>query len=122
MSNRTKKHEGNTGITDEQNRHDQLESGVPDTTHPNGTQTPEDREKAKAARRDKSAQRFRKLAINRVPRALKLLAMVQNLSNKSVYYYEKEQADKIVSTIEVAFNSLKQSFNGVKAQQETFTI
>lgn len=66
-------------------------------------------------------QRFTRLAIPRVQTALKRISLIGNLASSS-YRYTPEQADKIVSALQDAVNTVKAKFKKEKTEQSTFTL
>lgn len=54
---------------------------------------------------------FKNLANSRVNKAIKLLRLISNLSNKSHYTYSQEEADKIVSALNNEIKNIKEKFN-----------
>lgn len=59
----------------------------------------------------KSRERFVRLAETRVPKAIKSLRLIGNLSNKSNYSYSKEDVDKIMRVLENELRLLKKKFD-----------
>ena len=57
---------------------------------------------------------FKRLANNRVNRAIKAIQLVSNLSNKSHYKYTSSQAKKIILALEKEIRELKSKFNNSK--------
>ena len=78
----------------------------------NGKETPEERSARIAAKKAERPVKFRQLANKRVPRALKALDSVANLSNKAVYDYTDEQRDSIVAILRSRLKSLEERFSG----------
>ena len=64
-------------------------------------------------KRDKKKE-FIKLANKRVNKALKLIQLVGNLSNKAHYDYDERQASKIINALEVEIKSIKERFKEAK--------
>jgi len=60
---------------------------------------------------DKRTDAFRRLANNRVNRAIKAIQLVSNLSNKSHYFYTDKQSKQIISALEKEIRELKSKFN-----------
>ena len=54
---------------------------------------------------------FTNLANSRVNKAIKILRLISNLSNKSHYSYSQEEADKIVSALNNEVKNIKEKFN-----------
>lgn len=68
--------------------------------------------------RDKRAK-FVELATNRVNRALKELALVGNLANRSNYEYSDDQAKKIIRALQVGLDQVKSRFSTGGAQNHS---
>ena len=64
--------------------------------------------------------KFKKLAEKRVNKAIKQLRLVGNLSNRSNYTYNDEQAKKIINVLTTEFSNLKSRFkiNTIKKNQD----
>ena len=60
-------------------------------------------------------ERFVELAERRVSRAIKMLRLVGNLSNRSNYSYSEQDAKKIIKVLEGEIRILKRQF--LKASQ-----
>jgi hypothetical protein len=56
--------------------------------------------------------RFVRLAVKRVNRAIKDIRLIANLSNRSAYEYSEEDARKIVKALQKEIESLKGRFGG----------
>ena len=54
---------------------------------------------------------FTNLANSRVNKAIKILRLISNLSNKSHYSYSQEEADKIVIALNNEVKNIKEKFN-----------
>lgn len=78
--------------------------------------------RVKADPNETKAQRFQRLGNARIPRALKALASVKNLSNKNQYEYTQEQAAKIKEVLSAAVRSLSDAFTGVKENGPLFRL
>ena len=89
-----------------------LPETAPDEQNGRPAETDEEREARIAARKAEKGPKFKQLANKRVPRALKALDSVANLSNKSVYDYTDEQRDSIVAILRSRLKSLEERFNG----------
>lgn len=80
---------------------------------------------AKTARpkaRDKEAK-FVELAINRVNRTLKDLALVGNLANRRNYEYSDDQARRILRALQVGLDQVKSRFaSGGGANPSNFEL
>lgn len=68
------------------------------------------------------AEKFRRLAIRRVPKAVKAIHAIAALANRSAYEFTPEQRDKILATLADAMSSLKNRYNGVDAVAQTFDL
>jgi len=66
--------------------------------------------------------RFRKLAIKRVPNAIKRIRQVANLANRVQYEYTPAQAEKIVSALAVEMDRLEMAFQGIKPAEAAFEL
>lgn len=66
--------------------------------------------------------KFRRLVNFRMPRVLKALTAIQNLSNKSQYEYTAEQADKIIATLEEKVKTIKVQLKGGTVKAEGWTL
>ena len=84
----------------------------PDEQTSGVSETPEERAARIAAKKAERPVKFRQLANKRVPRALKALDSVANLSNKVVYDYTDEQRDSIVAILRSRLKSLEERFSG----------
>ena len=78
----------------------------------------------KQARRDalkneSKSDKFRRLAKKRVPKAIKALASVENLSN---YDYTDDQSAKVVDTVLSAAKRVQNAFSGQKVTAAEFDI
>lgn len=66
--------------------------------------------------------RFKRLAMQRVPAAVKRLTHVANLFRGSSYTSTQEQRDKCLSAIKAAYDEVVRAATGVKATQNGFTL
>lgn len=66
--------------------------------------------------------KFRRLALRRVPVAIKRIRYVANLANTSQYQYTDEQANKIITAIRDEVKAMENAFAGRKQHVETFTL
>lgn len=66
-------------------------------------------------------QKFKRIASKRVSVILKNLNLLSNCSNKSHYYYESEDIDKIFKTINSAIKISKTSFES-KLKNKKFQL
>ncbi len=57
--------------------------------------------------------RFIRLAENRTNKALEMIRLIGNLSNKSVYDYSKQDVDKIFNAIEAEVAAAKKQFQTI---------
>jgi hypothetical protein len=71
--------------------------------------------------RDDRNEKFRKLAVKRVPRALHTLRLIENLASHN-YKYTPEQADKIIRALEDGLDKVKEAFNKPKPVRQTPTF
>ena len=69
----------------------------------------------KTDKRDKKKE-FIKLANKRVNKALIVIQLVGNLSNKAHYDYEEKQSSKIISALESEVKSMKERFKKAKSK------
>jgi hypothetical protein len=83
-----------------------------------------DGSKRMSAERDRSPEgRFKYLIEKRVPKALKAIDSVSNLSDRKNYSYTQEQADQIVNALESALSDLKTKFsNKPETSERTFKL
>ena len=58
--------------------------------------------------------KFQELGASRVNKAIKLIRLISNLSNKSHYQYDKKDADKIINALNQEIKILKEKFNSGK--------
>ena len=62
--------------------------------------------------RDRSPEgRFKYLIEKRVPKALKAIDSVSNLSDRKNYSYTQEQASQVIGALEGALSKLKEKFS-----------
>lgn len=66
--------------------------------------------------------KFRRLALRRVPAAIKRIRHVANLATRSQYQYTDEQANKIIQVIRDEVKAMENAFAGRKQEVETFTL
>lgn len=83
-------------------------------SHANGDTPPKEKE-------PKDAKFFR-LAVKRVPAAIKRIRHVANLANKNQYAYTDEHADKIILALENELMALSNAFKGEKEPAEAWTL
>ena len=69
-------------------------------------------------------EKFRKLAINRVNRSIKLLRLVGNLANRSHYKFSTIDAKKITDALTREVQAIKSKFQTPSGgrQKEDFTL
>ena len=60
--------------------------------------------------KEESNIKFKKLANARVNKAIKLIKLIGNLSNKSHYSYTQDDAEKIISTLNQEIRNIKDKF------------
>lgn len=84
--------------------------------------------KARAARNgapvgeESKSAKFRRLAMRRVPKALKALTYVANLSNTAQYEYSQEQRDKILTVLKNAVRGVEDAFLNRKSEADGFSL
>lgn len=71
---------------------------------------------------ESKAQRFRRLANQRIPKALKVLGNIENLTRKQSYEYTPEQADRIVTVLAAAVKRIVDGFSGQDAKPGGFIL
>ena len=71
---------------------------------------------------ESKADKFRRLANNRVPRILKLMRMVGALGNKSQYEANDEQLAKILQAIQEGYAAMKQNLYGQCSEESGFRL
>ncbi len=67
---------------------------------------------------NKNEDKFIKLANIRVNKAIKLIRLIGNLSNKSHYSYDDKKAKKIIDALQKELNLIKNKFNNPKGGRE----
>jgi hypothetical protein len=67
-------------------------------------------------------EKFKILAERRVSRLLKDMKLISNLSNRSNYEYEDQDAKKIISAIETELKYLKMQFNQNSNKNKSFRL
>ena len=70
--------------------------------------------KAQAPAPESQSDKFRRLANSRMPKAIKSMRLVKNLS-MGQYTYSPAQADKVVATLQAEVDSIKASFQSNSA-------
>jgi hypothetical protein len=68
---------------------------------------------------ESKSDKFRRLAMKRVPKAIKALASVENLAN---YDYSEDQATKVLDIVGGAMKRVANAFAGQKNAASEFTI
>ena len=63
--------------------------------------------------------KFKKLANARVNKAIKLIKLIGNLSNKSHYEYTKKQSKQITDALQQELNLVKSKFNSPSGGRES---
>ena len=63
--------------------------------------------------------KFKKLANARVNKAIKLIKLIGNLSNKSHYNYSRKQAKQITDALNQELNLVKNKFNNPSGGRES---
>lgn len=66
----------------------------------------------------KENEKFKKLAIARVNKAIKLLRLIGNLSNKSHYSYTSKESKRIVDALQTEISIIKSKFQSPKGGRE----
>lgn len=64
------------------------------------------------------AEKFRRLALARLPKAVSAIKQLRRLANQSQYEYTTEQADKLVAYILNEVALLESSFNSKKVTEK----
>lgn len=75
-----------------------------------------------AAPKESKAERFRRLANRRVPKALKMLSVIANLSNRAAYEYTDEQRDTICSALIKAVQHIEDAFSRTGPKTDEFQL
>lgn len=68
------------------------------------------------------AERFKRLANKRVPRAAQMLTVIRNLANKSHYEYTPEQATRICDYLANQVKALVDSFKSAGQEKNGWTL
>ncbi len=63
--------------------------------------------------------KFKKLANARVNKAIKLIKLIGNLSNKSHYEYTRKQSKQITDALQQELNLVKSKFNSPSGGRES---
>ena len=77
---------------------------------------------AKKTEKKSKKEKFVELAEARVPKALKQLTMVGNLSDKSKFEYTDKQVKQIHKTLQEGLDRMKARFENGEAKEETFKL
>ena len=77
---------------------------------------------AKANPPENKAERFHRLAEDRVNAAIKRIRLVGQLSNTQTYDYTTEQATAIINALTAEVNKAKERFNGSTSVEKVFTL
>lgn len=75
-----------------------------------------------AAPVESKAEKFRRLAIQRVPQAVKRINQLANLFGTKQYEHTPEQAEKVWNMLVGAMDVLEQRMKGEKAAKQSFTL
>lgn len=66
--------------------------------------------------------KFRRLAVRRVPAAVRRLQQIANLGNRNQYCYNEEQVCKIMTALHAALKAVEIAFAGKKDNGHSFTL
>ena len=77
---------------------------------------------AKKAEGKNKKEKFIELAESRVPKALKQISMVGNLSDKTKFEYTDKQVKQIVDALTESLDRMKARFENGEAQEESFKL
>lgn len=69
--------------------------------------------------RESKTTRFKRLAENRVNKAIRMLRLVGNLSNRNNYDFEDDQVKKIVDALTAEVHGIKRRFQEALDKQES---
>jgi hypothetical protein len=73
--------------------------------------------------RETDRQKFVRLANARVPKAIKAIRLVGNLSNRSNYAYHPHEAKKLVDALEKEIRALKLRFEAkIESDEQLFKL
>ena len=67
-------------------------------------------------------QRFKRVASRRVKEILNKLRLLGNCANRNNYCYRQEQANKIISIIDLEWKKEKLEFKASESKREEFTL
>lgn len=84
-------------------------------------QPPKARRVSRVPENETKEERFKRLALQRVPKALKAIRAVEKLSAPT-YAYNTAQVDRITTALGEALTELMQAFKGRKAEGEPFDL
>jgi hypothetical protein len=85
--------------------------------------SPDERERRKEMLKSEPKDaRFRRLAIHRMPRAVKSIKAIGHLANRSQYVYTQEQVNKILDTLDRAVDQLRAKFSGNRENGDSFAF
>jgi predicted membrane protein len=74
-------------------------------------------------KRKEKRDRFVRLAVKRVNRAIKDLRLIGNLSNRSVYEYTDEDARKIIKALQKELDTIRARFSSTgEASENEFSL
>lgn len=65
-------------------------------------------------------QRFQRLAMNRVNKAIKSIELIGNLGNKSLYESTQDERKKIIKAINDSVTQMKIDLDGISKKREGF--
>lgn len=68
------------------------------------------------------AERFKRLAVKRVSKAIKAMRAIATLGNKRQYEYTTEQVNKIVDALTDEHEAIQRAFAGEKRNVESFVL
>lgn len=68
------------------------------------------------------AEKFKRLAVVRMNKALEFIEKLEGLSNKNIYEYTPEQVEKIVGTLRTRIDKLERTLNTGKVQSGSFDL
>lgn len=84
-------------------------------------------ERRKAARpeekpQESKAERFRRLGLKRVPKALKALRQIENLTNSAQYEWTEQQSQKVIDLLRKSIDRICDGFDGNENAVESFCL
>ena len=95
---------------------------APPTAKPVEIVKPIKRKRQPAPKDESKADRFKRLAMQRVPAAVKRLAQVANLFRGGAYESTPEQRQKCMDAIKAAYDEVVLANSGVKSGSNGFTL